>query len=89
MSITFEPKNGYLVVKPDTIKVNGGDTGFAIQTSDTDEKASIGTIVQTGGALVVMGDKVIYHKYPAIKQVVGSEEFYLVKEADIISVIRD
>lgn len=90
MNELFEPKNGYLVVVPDTIKIsNQSDSSFAINSTNTDERAGVGRVVITSGELVTKDSKVVYHAYSAIKQIIGADTYYFIKESDIITVVND
>ena len=92
--MTYQALDDYLVIKPLT-KDNKTDSGIILPDSGKDERPEQGEVVYAGpGRLledgkrasmdVMVGDKVVFKKYAPDPVMIDGEEFFVIRQSDVV-----
>ena len=86
------PFGDRVLIKPfteDELKGKKNNFGIILPDSVSKEKSAQGRVVAVGEVKnVKVGDKIIFSKYSYDEVEYGDEEFYLIKEENILAIIK-
>lgn len=88
MSVPIQPLADYLVAVVEEAP-NKTASGLYLPTT-AQEKPKVATVVATGPAVkgIKKGDKIIYKSYSQTEIKVGTDDFLLVKEEDVLATVK-
>jgi chaperonin GroES len=88
MSLNIQPLPDYLVAKQEESETKTSSGLFL--TENAQEKPKIAKVLAIGKniKLLKVGDKIIYKSYSNTDVKVGSDEYILVKEEDVLATVK-
>lgn len=88
MTVPIQPLTGYVVAQAEAAETKTASGLFLTQSAQ--EKPQTAKVVAVGKAVseIKAGDRIIYKNYSTTEVKVGSEDYILVKEEDILAIVK-
>jgi chaperonin GroES len=89
MTVNLQPLADYVVAVGEEAEAKTASGLYLTQTAQ--EKPKTAKVVAVGKAVqeIKMGDRIIYKSYSTTEVKVGSEDYILVKEDDILATVKE